>query len=64
VFAFFRKNRERRQTKARACAFFPLKEKAREKCFGRRGAWKNKVKNKVKNKIKTLGAIPQTPFFF
>ncbi|MEO5329867.1 MAG: hypothetical protein H7829_16680, partial [Magnetococcus sp. THC-1_WYH] len=48
------------------CAFFPLKEKAREKCFGIKGRVKSKVKRKVKSKVKskTLGAIPQTPFFF
>ncbi|MEO5327550.1 MAG: hypothetical protein H7829_04830 [Magnetococcus sp. THC-1_WYH] len=64
----FRKRREKHQAKARACAFFPLKEEAREKCFGIKGAWKSKVKSKIKSKIKskvkTLGAIPQTPFFF
>ncbi|MBF0132963.1 MAG: hypothetical protein HQL75_10315, partial [Magnetococcales bacterium] len=30
----FRRRREKYHAKARACAFFPLKEKAREKCFG------------------------------
>ncbi|MEO5330049.1 MAG: hypothetical protein H7829_17605 [Magnetococcus sp. THC-1_WYH] len=34
----FRRRCEKYHAKARACAFFPLKEKAREKCFGRRGA--------------------------
>ncbi|MBF0110155.1 MAG: hypothetical protein HQL76_13375 [Magnetococcales bacterium] len=39
-------------------------QKPREKPLRVKWRVKNKIKIKVKNKIKTLGAIPQTPFFF
>ncbi len=58
----FRRRREKYHAKARAYAFFPLKRKGTGKMLRDKGRVKNKIKNK--NKIKTLGAIPQTPFFF
>ncbi|MEO5328309.1 MAG: hypothetical protein H7829_08685, partial [Magnetococcus sp. THC-1_WYH] len=44
--------------KARACAFFPLKEKAREKCFGIRARKKQSQKQS-----QNPGGNPPDPFF-
>ncbi len=56
----FRKRREKYQAKACALRIFPSKEETSGKMLRDKG----RMKNKVKSKVKTLGAIPQTPFFF
>ncbi|MEO5327641.1 MAG: hypothetical protein H7829_05290 [Magnetococcus sp. THC-1_WYH] len=58
----FRKNREKHHAKARALRIFFAEARSAKKMLREKGRVKSKVK--IKNKIKTLGAIPQTPFFF
>ncbi|MEO5329877.1 MAG: hypothetical protein H7829_16730 [Magnetococcus sp. THC-1_WYH] len=60
----FRKNREKHHAKARALRIFFAKTKSAKKMLRDKGRVKIKVKSKSKSKVKTLGAIPQTPFFF
>ncbi len=56
---FFAKTAKNITLRRAPAHFFRIKQKREKNASG-----KGRMKSKVKSKIKTLGAIPQTPFFF